>query len=742
MDPKETLLEVLSRKPVRSWPIKELMGAAGLHEGKEKTVRRTLKTLVGEGKVEREVGKRYRLSRFGQTLEGTVRANPRGRLELVIDKKSSVPILPSEIEARDGDRVRAEIEPGRRGGGTARVVELLIPAKAERLIGVVRRLGRAVFIEPETKKDQRTPPAPVMLEPGADFEDGQLVEYQIVSPRTRSHAAVGRVIERLGKPGDRETELQRLLIEHDLPRGFPKEVEAVAAKLGTEVDPTESGKRRDLRSLALVTIDSETARDFDDAVYAEKQGKDNFKLYVAIADVAHYVRDQDPIDREALHRGTSVYFTDRVFPMLPEALSNNLCSLKPNVDRLCVVAEMIIDRDGDLVESQFYRAVMRSRARLTYTQVAKALDGQTDDVTGPLLPGIMILYHVAQLRLRRRLLRGSIDLDLPESEVVFDAEGLPVDSVRRERNDAHRLIEDLMLAANEAVAAYFEDRELPTIFRIHEDPDPLKLEAFVELCQSIGLPAKLKRGKIRPKDVALLLQDLSKHESGKHLHGLLLRTLAQARYYPENEGHFGLAAERYLHFTSPIRRYPDLMVHRLLTAHIDGRSTGYSLEELKSIAEQSSTAERRAMLAERSCKDLDRAYVAALHVGEPLSGTVSSIAGFGVFVAIDRPFVEGLVPIHQLGDDWYEADEHGAFLYGRSSGKTISLGMPITVEVVNVSIARRQVELRPVSADEAPRKQRRSEGHRPTHKQRKDDRPRSGRRSADERPRRKGGRRR
>lgn len=700
---KETLLQVIERDPGRSWPIKELMSSAGLHDGKEKVVRRLLKGLVTDGVIEREPGRRYRLSRIGRTVEGVVRLDERGRTALAVDgappREPPIPLRREDLAlVEPGTRVRAKIVVGRRGAASIQIVEVL-SGRQGREMGVLRKVGKVLFVEAEGSRE-RGPAGPLLVEPplpeGA--VDGMLVLFEISRPRTASHGGAVRVVECLGRPGERETELRRLMFERALVDHFPPEVEAAAARFGSAPDPNEVARRRDLRNIALVTIDGEDARDFDDAVCVEKHGEHAFKLYVAIADVSHYVQAGDAIDREAFQRATSTYLTDRVFPMLPEALSNELCSLKPNVDRLCLVAELTIDREGHLQKSDFYPAVMRSRARLTYTQVARALDGQPDDKTGPLLPSLVLLYKVAQLRLKQRLLRGAIDLDLPESQIVFDAEGNPVDVRRRERNDAHRLIEDLMLAANEAVAAYFEDRDLPTIFRVHEDPDPMKLEAFVDLCQRIGISVRLKRGKVRPKDVALLLDELSEHPSGKHFHALLLRTLAQARYYPENEGHFGLAAERYLHFTSPIRRYPDLMVHRMLTAHLAGRASGYSPEELRQIAEQSSTREREAALAERACRDLDRTLVAALHVGEALSGTITGIHEFGVFVAVDEPFIEGMVPIQYLGDDFFEFDEAGAFLVGRHSGQKLFLGMPIAVEVARVNIARRQVELRPTGA--------------------------------------------
>jgi len=685
---RERLLSHFEAHPDRAWPLEEILEALGVGEAKEKTVRRLLKGLVHEAKIEREPGRNYRLARAGQRAQGTVRVGRDGRLTVVVSgPKNTRSTLSLLGEAGEGDRVEIEMVTDRRGGAAARLVQVL---SKPRSLGQVRRVGRALYIEPTGRRE-----GPVAISEDPSLDDGMLVEYEITTPRSRAAGAVGKIVTVLGRPGERPTEVRRLEIDHELPLRFPVSVEHAASQLGKEVSPEEVGRRRDLRSLPLVTIDGETARDFDDAVCAEKIGKDSFKVWVAIADVAHYVTPHGPIDREARKRGTSTYLPDRVYPMLPEALSNELCSLKPNVDRLCFVAEMVIDSGGAVVSSEFYRATMRSRARLTYNQVAAALDGQVDEVTRQLLPQLVLLYKVAQARLVRRLKRGAIDLDLPEAELRFE-DGLPVDSFKRERNDAHRLIEDLMLLANESVAAWFQARDLHTIYRIHEDPNPDKLAVFAELCAEVGVVTKWKKTKVRPRDVSILLRELSEHPAGKHLHALLLRTLAQARYAVDNGGHFGLAAEEYLHFTSPIRRYPDLMVHRLLAAHLEERDTGYTEEALRAIADECSELERHAALAEREARDLDRAYVAALHIGEPMQGTVTGVQAFGVFVAVDKPFVEGMIPIDQLGDDWFEADERGAYLTGKRTGTRVSLGMPIAVEVVRVDIEQRRVELRPL----------------------------------------------
>lgn len=655
---REELSAFFDQNPHRSCTEKELLKNPWSAKTTDKHLRRLLRELLDDGVLDREGGHRYRKAR----------KRPDGR--------------------KRGDRG----PPGSGDGGRPRA-----------LIGVFREVGKARFIEPSggPRRGRSESPLIVAKEHAEGAEDGLLVEYEILRQRSATETAHARVTKIVGRPGDRETELQQILRESSIPLEFGPDVLAEARAFPEEVAPQDIQGREDLRALPFVTIDGENARDFDDAVCVEKSDHD-FKLYVAIADVTHYVRQGRPLDREAMSRSTSVYLPDRVVPMLPEELSNHLCSLRPNVDRLAFVAEIQLDGTGLVLRSRFYKAVIRSHARLTYTHVARALDGETDELTKPLLPAILRLYKVAQLFLARRLKRGAIDLDIPESEVIFDQDGFPVDVVRRERNDAHRLIEDLMLAANEAVAAYFVSHGLPTVFRVHEDPDPLRLAAFLELAATLGISVPGKKRKLRPKDVALLLEQLNEHPRGRPLNTFLLRSLAQARYYPTNEGHFGLAAEHYLHFTSPIRRYPDLMVHRLLEHSLAKERSPYSMSELTEIAKTSSEAERRAMEVERAAKDLERALVATAHLGEELEGRISGIQGFGAFILVDSPFIEGLVPIQHLGDDYFVPDKHLSELRGQRTGKVWRIGDPIRVVVAAVRLERRQVELHPVGTTPRP----------------------------------------
>lgn len=703
---EDRILAILRSNPGRAYHLNELLKLTGGSSKKDKTTKRVLKSLARRGLIERRRGRTYSLSRAGQVLEGTVRITPKGIFVVspTKDPKDQVPIVPDDAEGlRAGDQVRGELASmGRRGRLFFKVQEIL-RSERKREVGKFKQVGQAMFVEVELGKSSGLRPnltnVPVPKGRTLDAQSGELVEvkvtYHSIEGRT---TPLGEIVRVLGKPGERGAELMKLIIEHELDRPFPEPVVQEAEAFGDAPTEEDFAGRRDVRDLPLVTIDGETAKDFDDAVCAVKD-KSGFLLYVAIADVSHYVRLGTPLDREAQTRGTSTYLTDRAIPMLPEALSNGLCSLKPNVDRLCMLAELHVAHNGHIDRAKFQRAVMRSKARLTYTQVAKALEGNPDEACAPLMGTLLLLSKISAKRFERRLRRGAIDLDLPEAQIKIE-NGEVKDAFKRPRNDAHRLIEELMLATNEAVASYFVERELPSIFRIHESPDPEKLESFAQLCAHLGVDVSLS-DEPAPGEIAQLLERVETLESGRALHWLLLRSMKQARYDPQCEGHYGLASKAYLHFTSPIRRYPDLIVHRLLKRSLDGDSSAYTSGALHQIAVGSSELERKAMVAERSCMDLDRALLANRHIGERFKGTITGLQGFGLFVQIDSPFIEGMIPVFTLPEDYYETDDYGAMLYGVNSGRTYMLGDTLEVEVASVSISRRKVELR--LAGEPPR---------------------------------------
>jgi ribonuclease R len=634
-------------------------------------------------------------------IKGTVQGHPDG-YGFVIREDGGPDLFlgPKEMhKVLHGDRVMVrEIGVDRRGRPEGSIVEVLERANS-RLVGRLYSEHGILFVVAENKRISQD----ILLLPGADMGamPGQVVTVEIVEQPSRYAQPMGRVVEVLGGYTDPGMEIEIALRKHNLPYVFPPEVAEVAAKLPRKVLKKELKGREDVRHLPLVTIDGETARDFDDAVYCEPQGK-GYKLFVAIADVSHYVRDGEALDREALNRGNSVYFPRRVIPMLPEELSNGLCSLNPEVDRLCMVCEMDITGGGNIKKYRFYPAVMHSHARLTYTQVAAALsdpEGETGRGLGGLLPHLQHLHRLYKILAKAREKRGAIDFETIETQMIFDAQGKIERIVPVHRNDAHRLIEECMLAANVCASDFLQRHNHSTLYRIHEGPTPEKLEALREFLKEFGL-ALGGGDEPHAKDYAKLLAKLQGRHDEQLLQTVMLRSLQQAVYSPDNVGHFGLAYESYTHFTSPIRRYPDLLVHRAIRAVLQGEvyRPGKKWNEL---GLHCSMTERRADDATRDVETWLKCYYMRDKVGETYAGTVSGVTGFGLFVALDDIYVEGLVHISDLGDDYFHFDPAKHQLLGERSGKRYRLGDQVQVKIVRVDLETSRIDFVPVMPAES-----------------------------------------
>jgi ribonuclease R len=628
--------------------------------------------------------------------------------------------------ALDGDRVLLTIWMGYKGP-EGRVLEVLSRGRA-RLTGVVvakdRGGGKAGYAQPRARGFSLQPDdprlvtqEPVLLPEGPG---GAHVGQSVLAEITRYPSHLGepmtaRVLQVLGEPGQLRTELAKALMCADIPDAFPDEVSRAGDRAPAEVTHLDLCDRLDLRDRPFVTIDPENARDFDDAVCVEpapREGRSGplDRLWVAVADVSHYVRPGTVLDSEARVRGCSIYLPDRVISMLPLPLSAGICSLNPDVDRLAMVVALDIDRAGNVVHTHFAAAVIRSHGRLDYPGVALALSSPESLRGGHAryrehLPQLRKLQEVAGRLRRRRLERGALDFELPEARVVLDeSDPEKVSDVLRSRQsaavrDAYRLIEDCMVAANEAVARFFTERGLPSVYRVHDTPDEERLQAFAALALSHGLRFDPEAARA-PLYLRTFLMQLKGRPMEQALSYLLLRALKKAHYDVTNIGHFGLAATDYLHFTSPIRRYPDLLVHRLLKLHLrregvpGGGISKQALpekEELMRFATESSRAERRAMEVEREVVDLYRAVLMRDQIGQEFDGTVVGITAFGLFVALDAPYVEGLIKTESLGTG-YVFDEQTVRLSGRH-GLSFSLGVRVRVRIDGVSVSRRKIDL-------------------------------------------------
>ncbi len=564
----------------------------------------------------------------------------------------------------------------------ARVLRRL-DAVPPRLVGIYERAADGTGrIRPAGRKARGE--FRVAAADAAGARPGEIVLAQAL-PGARLGLPPARVVERLGPHGGPRSASLLAIHEHDIPTAFDAEAEALAAA----ATPVGLADRADLRALPLVTIDGEDARDFDDAVLAEAdrdpKNPGGFILWVAIADVAHYVRPGDALDRAAYWRGNSVYFPDRVVPMLPEALSNGLCSLKPGEDRGCLAVRMVINAEGRKLRHRFMRGLVRSAARLTYDQVQAAADGRRDEVTeGLAAPVIAPLYAAFRALLAARQRRGTLDLDLPERRILLDERGNVRRIEPRRRHDSHRLIEEFMIAANVAAAETLERARQPCMYRVHDAPDAAKVEALREFVATLGF--NLARGQVlRPRMFTQLLERAKGSPYAEMIHELVLRSQSQAVYSPINIGHFGLALARYCHFTSPIRRYSDLLVHRALVAGCrlgeDGLPPG-AAERFESIGEHISMTERRAAAAERDAADRFIAAFLAERVGDILAGRVTGVTRFGLFVRLEDTGADGLVPISSLPSDFYDHDERNHVLVGRRWGATYRLGEQVRVRLV------------------------------------------------------------
>ncbi len=690
------ILDFMRERAERPLSFREIVRAFDVRKEERDRFKKLLRDLVKEGTLIKIRGGRYGLPAKMNLVTGEISCHPDG-FGFVAPEEGGTDVFinPRRLAgAMHGDTVVARVEGVKPGGRReGKIIRIIKRAHKE----VVGRFERAKGFGVVIPSDQRVLSAIIIPPKDTGYaEDGKIVVAEITRWPQKNMAAAGRITEVIGDPEEPDVEAEVILKKFGLPSRFPAHAAAEARGVAREVSESEIKGRTDLRGFTTLTIDGESAKDFDDAVSIERTEK-GYRLRVSIADVSHYVKEGSHLDAEAYERGTSVYFPDRCIPMLPEALSNGICSLNPKVDRLTFTAEMEFDGRGHVVNKRFYESAIKSAERMTYTKVKKLIEGEDAELArqyAHILEDIRVMAELAEKLTILRVEAGSIDFDLPEPQIIIDIEGKVEDIVRSERNVAHRLIEEFMLAANKAVAGEFESRGLPFLYRVHDEPDPESIADFTEFIHGFGLHYRPEGG---PKSFQKVLKMVEGKPEEKLINHVLLRSMKQAVYSEENIGHFGLAFDTYTHFTSPIRRYPDLVVHRLLKLLVHGRYKKEEKErmeaELPAIASHTSARERKAMEAEREIVDLKKAQFMKDKVGETFDGFISGVTSFGLFVEMKEYFVEGLVHISNIPDDYYTFDEKRHSLIGGNTKRVFRLGDGARVTITRVDLERRRIDL-------------------------------------------------
>ena len=693
------VLQLFQSTGQQQYTMKRLIQHFAVPAEERPAFRQVIRAMAARGQLLLVHGTRYALPQRLDTLAGVVRRHDEGYGFVVLDDEQEDDIyLPRHAMpgVMHGDRVLVRLETRPRHGErrSGRVVRVLERGQRE-VVGRVEILGKNCWLLPLDARlcpDIFIAPQDRQQAPRGAMAVAEITRYSQEHPQ-------GRIIEILGSADDPDMELRLILRKYGLPSAFPPEVEAAAEAVAPQVSLADLAGRRDLRDLLTCTIDGETARDFDDAVSLELLARGHMRLGVHIADVSFYVHEGSPMDREAAQRGTSVYFPDRVIPMLPGRLSHDICCLQPEVDRLTLSVFIELTADGRIVRYEIVETVIHSQARLTYTRVAEYLEGNPRALDGwnPAIGAVLErLDHLASILRQQRLDAGSLDFDLPEADIVLDTAGKIDAIVRAERTRAHMLIEECMLLANRTVAAHLARLGVPALFRVHEPPSPEKLEQFSALVRTFGYTLP-DTGHLQPGAIQALLDAAQGTPEAALIHHLLLRSLPRAHYAVDNSGHFGLACTHYTHFTSPIRRYPDLIVHRLLrdSAAPGGMAAArreFWSRALPEIATSTSTSERLADEAEREVDNLKKVEFMLDKLGEEYDGVITGVTQFGLFVELDDLFVEGLVHISWL-PDYFLFDPERFRLVGQHTGQSYRLGDRVRVRVNNVSLTRQRIDL-------------------------------------------------
>jgi len=718
----EQLLDAIREKVDHPATARELMQRLKLPREQRATLKRLLKGLVESGHLIQTRGNRFGLPDRMNLVVGRIQTHPRGFGFVIPDR--AVDGLSGDIfiagnnlnQAMHGDRVVARIESMREDRAEGRIVRILARGSStivgrfdvdESGMGFLVPFDRRLIMDLLIPGDER-----------GDARPGDMVVAEITRFPTPTRSPLGRVAIVLGDIDEPGVDTEIIIRKYGISDQHSPEAIEEANRLGSAVKEKDLKGRTDFRPLPTVTIDGEHARDFDDAITIERLPNGHYWLGVHIADVAHYVAEGGALDEEAYERATSVYFPERAVHMFPAELSTGLCSLNPKVDRLVQSCLMEIDRQGDVLRYEIHDGVIHSDERMTYTDVNAILTDRDPAVMkkySHLVAMFETMKELFQILNQRRRRRGSIDFDLKEPEIVLDDEGMVEEIIAAERNVAHKIIEEFMLVANETVAQHLDGGEVPTLYRVHEEPDPLKVEEFEEFISTLGYGLGAPADKVRPRHFQKLVERIQGKPEEKPIAFLMLRTMQKARYDPQNLGHFGLAAESYTHFTSPIRRYPDLIVHRTLRESRRGMSeerVEELIDDLPEIARHTSERERRANDAERELVQWKKVRFMADKVGDEFEGYITGVAAFGLYIELIEHFVEGMVHVSTMADDYYRFVERAHIMRGENTGQVYRLGDKVRVQVIKVDMERRQVDLGLVEILEKVRASERNRGPR------------------------------
>src|SRR3954454_4046405 len=685
--------------------MRELLQVLKVPKDERTSFKRHVKSLVASGDLIQIRGNRFGLPEKMDLYVGRLQTNPAGygfvTPERPLEPSGGDIYIPNHAldEAMHGDRVVVRIERIKDGGRAEGRIIRILERRTGSLVGRYDRddtgIGHVAAVDRRGLMDVCVPPA---QEGGP--EPGETVIVELTRWPTATRGAIGKVAEVLGDINAPGVDTEIIIRKYGIPDAHSPDAVAEAIRLGAAVSEKDIRARTDFRALATVTIGGEHARDFDDAITIDKLANGNFWLGVHIADVSHYVQEGSALDREAYDRGTSVYFPERAVHMFPSELATGLCSLNPHVDRLVQSCFMEVDRRGQVLRQEFHDGVINSNERMTYTAVNRILTDRDPELLkryAPLVPMFEMMAELFRILNDARHRRGSIDFDIKEAEVIIDAGGVVEAIIALNRNVAHRLIEEFMLLANETVATHLESQQAPALYRIHEEPDILKIAKFEEFISGFGYSLGAPVNALRPRHFQKLLEKIHGKPEEKPIAMLMLRTMQKARYAPENMGHFGLASPSYTHFTSPIRRYPDLVVHRALRAArhglLDEETREEWSEDLPEVARHTSEMERRADDAERELLQWKKVKFMADKVGDEFEGYITGVAAFGLFIELIEHYVEGMVHVSTMADDYYRFIDTAHMLRGENTQKTYRLGDKVKVQVVRVNMDARQIDL-------------------------------------------------